>query len=251
MIGYKNIGETTHEYVLRYRRENNIPTNIKVGICGKLDPQAKGKMKILVGSDTKLMKQYMNSSKIYEFDIMIGISTRSDDVMGKVNDSRLNITDKDIKLIKNYMTKELIKITQQKFHHISAYKIRKRPGPKRPLWYWFKEGILVDEDIPYKNVNVFNITYLDSNRINYIDYLNEVSVKLNSMTNKETWDISNIMTTWNNISLGHKLIKLSYRIHVSSGFYIRMIAKNINSLFNIPVHISNINRIDIIDNIIK
>ena len=247
MIGYKNVGETTAEFVNRVRLEYNIPETVKVGICGKLDPQAKGKMKILIGTDTKLMTAHMLSSKIYEFDIMAGISTNSDDIMGNVGQVRECFDTLSENKLKDYMNNDLVKTTQQKYHHISAYKIRKRPGPKRPLWYWYKEGCLVEDDIPSKKVTIFKVEFLNKSLVPINEYKLDVKQKLDTMTDRTTWNIDEIWNSWSEITSLTPLIKLSYRIHVSSGFYIRMISKTINTTFNIPVHISNINRIDIIE----
>ena len=243
MIGYKNIGETTKEFVDRVRRENNIPSNVKVGICGKLDPQASGKMRILIDEDTKLMDHYQKASKIYEFDIVIGISTASDDIMGCVEDCVSTIEPDMIEKIEYYMEHILPNIKTQKFHHISAIKIRKDAGPKRPLWHWYKLGMLREEDIPSKNVTVHKLENIEGFLENASDYKSQVRERLHTMTDKDRWDIDNIWRSWDEAPITPVLIRLSYRIHVSSGFYIRMIAKDIKDTLNIPVHIFNIHRI--------
>jgi len=242
MFGYKNIGETTKEFVDRVRRENNIPSNVKVGICGKLDPQASGKMRILIDEDTKLMEHYQKASKIYEFDIVIGVATNSDDIMGHVETICIPDTQMSTS-IHHYMEHTVANIKTQKFHHISAIKIRKDAGPKRPLWHWYKLGMLREEDIPSKNVSVKKIDFIGTSFIDLDKYKYEVYTRLHSVTDKERWDIDNIWESWDSILIGPPLIKLSYRIHVSSGFYIRMIAKDIKDTLNIPVHIFNIHRI--------
>ena len=243
MIGYKNIGETTIEFVTRIREEENIPSTMKVGICGKLDPQAHGQMRILVDQDTKLMEHYQKSSKTYEFDIVVGVSTSSDDIMGGVEKCAQKIDLEMIEKIEYYMTHTLPNIKTQKFHHISAMKIRKDDGPKRPLWYWYKLGILEEEDIPAKSVTIHQLKNKGAFMVNFSDYKRTVYDRLHSMTDKERWDIDNIWRSWDTSSVAPVLIRISYRIHVSSGFYIRMIAKDIKSTLNIPVHIFNIHRV--------
>ena len=44
---------------------------------------------------------------MYEFVITVGISTASDDIMGIIDNTRFNITDKDIEVIQNYVNNEL------------------------------------------------------------------------------------------------------------------------------------------------
>ena len=249
MIGYKNIGETTMEFVTRVRKEENIPPTVKVGICGKLDPQAYGQMRILVGKDTKMMDDYQKSSKVYEFDIVVGISTTSDDIMGHVEDHVPTIEPDMIDKIEYYMGHILPNIKTQKFHHISAIKIRKDAGPKRPLWHWYKLGMLIEEDIPSKNVTVHKLENIGGFLENASDYKIKVHARLHNMTDKERWDIDNIWRSWDEASITPVLTRLSYRIHVSSGFYIRMIAKDIKATLNIPVHIFNIHRVGMEDSL--
>ena len=54
MIETKRIGETTREFAKRISLKNNEE---KVCICGKLDPMSRGITRILMGDDTKLMKE--------------------------------------------------------------------------------------------------------------------------------------------------------------------------------------------------
>lgn len=247
MIGYKKIGETTMEFVTRIREEKNIPPTVKVGICGKLDPQAHGQMRILVDQDTKLMEHYQKSSKTYEFDILVGVSTCSDDIMGRVEEVAETIEPEMIDKIEKYMAHILPNIKTQKFHHISAMKIRKDDGPKRPLWHWYKLGILKETDIPSKNVTVHKLESMGGFLENASDYKREVYKRLHIMADKERWGIDKIWGSWETAPITPVLIRLSYRIHVSSGFYIRMIAKDITATLNIPVHIFNIHRVGMED----
>ena len=82
--------------------------------CGRLDPMARGKMLFLENNECKKMDNYLSSDKIYEFELIQGISTDTDDILGLIQNynfgdiSNFNLYDKLIEY-KNTMT-------QQKFH---------------------------------------------------------------------------------------------------------------------------------------
>lgn len=239
---YKNIGETTSEFSNRLKSKLGCS---KIGICGKLDPMAKGVTIVLTDDNTKLMNKYLKHNKLYEFYISFGIKTDTDDIMGKILDVNDNISNDYVKLIKNYLLTTYTGITTQKFHHFSAIKVKKN-GINRKIFNWYLEGKLEDSMIPSKKVTVYNIKYLDTEIVKYSDYLQDVISKIDLVNDKETFRVDDIKRSWENISFNSDIIKMKFSILVSSGFYIRMIADNIYKSFNIPVHIYGIDRKDVI-----
>lgn len=245
MLCYKEVGETTSEFASRIRHEKGIPDDQKVAICGKLDPQAEGITRVLIGEETRQMPRYLQANKTYEFSIVLGISTTSDDIMGEIEN--INSTPQDIKLVKSFMRNGVAAQTVQKYHPISAKKIRKGPGKQRPLWYWSKRNMLEESDLPSKPVQVFSLVETTPPlEMNFTEYREMVLARLNTITNRDAFNIVKIIEEWNFVNL-EKLSLLSYKIKVSSGFYIRMIAKNIKDELHIPVHIFGINRVDVED----
>ena len=246
IVETKRIGETTREFAKRISLKNN---GEKVCICGKLDPMSRGITRILIGGETKLMKNYLNRDKIYEFSIVCGISTDSDDIMGLIDSDTVSESInrfRYIDLIKEYMVNTL-KTTTQKYHHYSAICIKKDEKNKKPLWYWYRKGILKEEDIPEKKATVFSVDHINSKFVDKQTYLDMVLYRLNTVTDTETFKIDLIKEKWID-AIDFKLTKihmLTYRLNVSSGFYIRMIAKDIKNKLKIPVHIFDINRVGI------
>jgi len=245
MFEFKQVGETTKEFADRIRKKHNIDLNTKIAICGKLDPQASGVTKILVGDDTVHMSKYLQSKKTYKFYIVIGISTKSDDIMGEIVKTSLEVKD-NIEPVRDFMNKVIKNKTSQKYHPISAKKININGfKKKRPLWYWYQKGLLKETDLPEKPVKVYNI---ESNNFPIIftfkTYLALVRSRLNSIQNKDNFDIENIKLSWNKAEI-NKVILLEYIAEVSSGFYIRMIAKNIRDALSIPVHVFDIQRLKV------
>ena len=82
---YKFIKETGHTMIQtmdKFKKDNNI--NDKVCYCGRLDPLARGLVLLLVGNECKNMDKHLGHNKEYEFEIIFGLSSDTDDPMGKI-----------------------------------------------------------------------------------------------------------------------------------------------------------------------
>jgi len=74
-------GLTSHDVVDRVRRHFGIA---KVGHGGTLDPMATGLLVLLLGRGTKLSDRLLNSDKVYEGVLFLGVMTDSEDVEGRI-----------------------------------------------------------------------------------------------------------------------------------------------------------------------
>ena len=240
MLYYKQIGETSKQFSDRIKNEMLVQ---KVCLCGKLDPMARGYTNILIDKDTKKMSLYLSSDKEYEFYIVLGISTDSDDILGNISDCKQKIDEHDISTVLNYMN-NLTYVKTQKFHHYSAIHLKKGTVNK-PLWYWYKQGNLLDDEIPSKNVYVDNVEYIDQLVLDLKRYRRIVLDNLNKVTDPNFYSDA-IITSWENFNKISKVILLKYKTRVSSGFYIRMIAKDLKSK-GIKCHIYDIYRTNIFE----
>lgn len=81
----KNEGETSFDVVKRVRRICMVK---KVGHAGTLDPFATGLLIVLLGQGTKLTPYFMESEKIYRATMRLGIETDTQDLTGRVLQSR-------------------------------------------------------------------------------------------------------------------------------------------------------------------
>ena len=117
ILEYKKEGLTMNQVIKIYKEKYN--TN-KMCYCGRLDPMARGKIILLKDQECKDMTKYNKLNKIYEFDIILGIKTSSDDPLGiieQLDDTKLSFTEfnKIYKLILQELYKYPITFNQ-KFH---------------------------------------------------------------------------------------------------------------------------------------
>ena len=77
----KPSGMTSHDVVDLIRDKFGFA---KVGHAGTLDPMATGLLVMLIGRATKFQAGFLNDGKVYDADVMLGVSTDSGDAMGVV-----------------------------------------------------------------------------------------------------------------------------------------------------------------------
>lgn len=82
---YKEKGFTSHDVVAKLR---GILKQKKIGHTGTLDPDATGVLPVCLGSGTKLCDMLTDRSKEYEAVLLLGVSTDTEDISGKITDRR-------------------------------------------------------------------------------------------------------------------------------------------------------------------
>lgn len=221
-------------------REKKKLEKKKVCICGKLDPMAKGELLLLFDEECKLMNSYLSKRKIYQWDILWGIKTDTDDALGLIiNEKTININKNIIlNIINNF-----IGTYEQNFHHYSAINVSNNLNERKPLWKWSMDNKLSEIEIPKKLVNVEYIKIIDTKKIKFDiikkDIIDTIK-KVNGNFRQEK-----IIKQWNNYS-NKELYISSFEANVSSGFYIRELVKQIGILTKYLGITLNINRTKIL-----
>ncbi len=78
---WKPKGFTSHDCVMKIRR---IYQTKKVGHTGTLDPEVEGVLPICIGQATKIVPFLTDTTKTYIAEVMIGISTETEDAHGEI-----------------------------------------------------------------------------------------------------------------------------------------------------------------------
>jgi tRNA pseudouridine(55) synthase len=245
ILVYKRIGETTAE--LSSRIKNKYDSQ-KVAICGKLDPMARGLTRVLTDDKTKLMDNFLKNDKTYEFNIVLGIKTDTDDIMGMIKS--IDITGNHyIEDIKSKID-DICSFKEQHFHPFSAIKIK--IGDKRQsLHQWTQERNMDMLQLPKKNVQVLSKEYGDIQTISIDNYYKNIKNRLGTINMKHisTFRVPEILTSWDEcMQTMHKsdvkyITILPVKLRVSSGFYIRMLPYYLDKIYNVQSHIYDINRV--------
>ena len=78
---YKEKGFTSHDVVAKMR---GICKQKKIGHTGTLDPDAVGVLPVCLGNGTKLCDMLTDKDKVYEAELLLGVTTDTQDVTGEV-----------------------------------------------------------------------------------------------------------------------------------------------------------------------
>ena len=97
---FKEKGFTSHDVVAKMR---GILKQKKIGHSGTLDPDATGVLPILLGNATVLSDMLTDKSKEYEAVMLLGVSTDTQDITGKILEKR------DTSNLNKDMVKEIIR----------------------------------------------------------------------------------------------------------------------------------------------
>ena len=241
----KKIGETPNEminnYIKNYNKNNTY--QIKKGCTiGKLDPMASGISICLFDNQCKNMKYYLDKEKVYEFKIIFGIKTDSDDTLGLItNGNEIGNINTEI------IQKEILNFIgeyKQKYHKYSSICVTNKNNERNPLWKWTKENRLNEIEIPEKDVNVKTLEFLELKKYNF-SILKKIIIE-NIRKVKGDFRQEDIIERWKNISHIKNINVGKFRIHCSSGFYVRQLVNDLCDKLNIYGTTYNINRIKII-----
>lgn len=78
---YKEKGYTSHDVVARLR---GILQQKKIGHTGTLDPDAEGVLPVCLGRGTKLCDMLTDKDKVYETELLLGVTTDTQDIGGSI-----------------------------------------------------------------------------------------------------------------------------------------------------------------------
>lgn len=154
----KPYGITSHQAVKQIR--TYFPGQ-KVGHSGTLDPIATGILPILLGRATRIAEYIIELNKIYLAEIVLGISTDTEDAQGKII-KNLTVPILDRNFLEKTMRQFIGRIEQLP----PIYSAVKHQG--KPLYYWARKG----ETVPRRTrqTTIYSIKL--------IDYHNDLSAKL-------------------------------------------------------------------------
>jgi tRNA pseudouridine(55) synthase len=242
---WKDYGITSNEFARRYKLNNNLDS---VCYAGRLDPMACGKMMILTNKDTKNVNKYLDHDKLYNFDLIIGIDTKSHDCLSEIN----KITEISLKkdLLISKLSTFIKSYTVQKYPIVSNYTI-KHNGIKKPLWWFYMNGYF-DVELPFKNVSIFDskINNIQTISLNILidKFINRIKLIDNEKTQNEL-KAPIIIEQWKNIAnedVDRRQIVVNMELTVSSGFYIRQFCNDFGKYIGCGAIAFDITRLKII-----
>jgi len=150
---FKPKGISSYQTVKEVRNILNIP---KAGHTGTLDPSASGVLLICIGQATKIAEFLVGMKKHYQGEMILGISTDSQDSEGKIIQKREVKTDINKKRIKDIFQKYEGTICQMPPMFSAAHYKGKR------LYHLARKGIEVKRNP--KKVKIYQLNLINFNK---------------------------------------------------------------------------------------
>jgi len=149
----KHVGETPLQAVEKYRTEHTKLSGVPMAYAGRLDPMASGKLLVLIGEECRRQEDYHGLDKAYRFEVLLGSSSDTGDVLGLVDWQRST----DFK--RNY----LLNVARSLVGELSLPypKFSSRTVKGKPLHMWTLEDRLDEIDIPSADTMIYKLKLTD------------------------------------------------------------------------------------------
>jgi len=147
---HKDRGETMGQMMNRFREQ--YPDHTRATYAGRLDPLASGQVVILTENDVHHKDTYTNRDKIYEVDIVFGVSSDTYDALGVVSGVDVGST-----LNQNQIVPILDSYIGDYEQSYPVYSSRTVNG--KPLWHYAQQGLLDTITVPRVLRHIYEYSY--------------------------------------------------------------------------------------------
>lgn len=149
----KRVGETPLQAVMAYKKANLEFLELPMAYAGRLDPMASGKLLVLVGEECKKQEEYHALDKEYEFEVLLGSSSDTGDVLGLVDwKGSTDISEKQLKETAASLTGPL----SLPYPNFSSRTVK-----GKALHTWTLEDRLDEIEIPSANTVIYKLNLID------------------------------------------------------------------------------------------
>lgn len=219
---YKRHGETPLQALERYVSLHPEYKEVKMTYAGRLDPMAEGVLVLLTGEKNKEREAYTGLPKEYEFEFMLGVTTDTYDLLGKVTSTKEvgDISEGDV-------VRELKKYEGTFEQSYPAYSSKVVDG--KQLFEYARAGTIGKIVLPKHSVTVESITLEGTREISREDFLKETIGAIESVTGD--FRQKEIVTLWKKYIEDAPEMLTIYKAHVScgSGFYVRQLVSDVGN----------------------
>lgn len=217
---YKPVGLTPLQAIEEFRKNNPEYSGEKLSYMGRLDPMAEGQMFVLIGDENKNRDKYLNLDKEYEFEVLLGLSSDTFDILGKIKIGKSYVGGLD------GLKEEINNMYGKRIQEYPPYSSPKVKGKK--LFEWAREGKLEEIDIPKKEIEIYEVKILDFYNISKNELKKTVFEKIRLV--KGDFRQKEILELWNENMANckddkFKIVKVFMKC--SSGTYARSIANRL------------------------
>ncbi len=217
---WKPVGWTPLKAVVEHKKKDSELSKLKISYAGRLDPMAEGILILLIGNENKKRHEYEDLEKMYESEIILGISTDSYDGLG--------IIEKTVqeKVAKKEIEKQLETFSGKQKQKYPPYSSKAVKG--KPLYWWARNKKLDEIEIPERDIEIYSIKLLNYENIRASDLVKNIIEKVKLI--EGDFRQEEVISNWKNFEKENKdnqFIKIKIKVSTSSGTYVRGIASDL------------------------
>lgn len=170
----KEVGQTPLQCAELWRAEHPEFLGVALSYAGRLDPMASGKLLVLIGDECKRQELYHGLDKRYEFSVLLGVSSDTGDVLG-----RLQLETMVPQATRAQLESSAEKLTGPitlPYPHFSSKTIQ-----GKPLHVWTLEGRLGEIEIPTQSSTVYSLKLTNYQTKTRAEIYTSVSAKIETI----------------------------------------------------------------------
>lgn len=169
----KRVGETPLQTVEAFKRVNPAYAAVPMAYAGRLDPMASGKLLVLVGEECKKQEDYHSLDKEYQFEVLLGSSSDTGDVLGLVDwNQKTDVSETELRSVAAGLIGPL---------SLPYPKFSSRTVKGKPLHMWTLEDRLDEIDIPSANTNIYKLKLTNLRRESVARVYEDASKKIETI----------------------------------------------------------------------
>jgi tRNA pseudouridine(55) synthase len=168
----KKVGETPLSCLEDYRAAHSELLDFPMAYAGRLDPMASGKLLVLLGDECKVQEKYHGLDKEYIFEVLLGASSDSGDVLGLLEKGAKSTTEEDIA----HSLKSFVGEVELPYPHFSSKTVE-----GKPLHTWKVEGKIHEVEIPTKRSTIYKLDLLSVKEKSVLDIYNYATEKIETI----------------------------------------------------------------------
>ena len=100
---YKKVGFSPFQVLKEIKPFVDEESRNKLTFVGRLDPMAEGNIHILWSGDMEEKKAITLQDKEYQIEVLLGVKTDTDDILGLIDSVDVEVIDFDIKVLENFI----------------------------------------------------------------------------------------------------------------------------------------------------
>lgn len=211
---YKKVGFSPFQVLKEIKSFINEDDRRKLTFVGRLDPMAEGNIHILWSGDVEEKNSITLQDKEYQIEVLLGVKTDTDDILGLIDSVDTEVGDFDIKVLENFIGP---------FHY--DYPKYSSPHIKK---------VLKGEDVELKKQDgeIYSIDFLGLENVSSTDLQHKIFTKLSLCQMEGDFRLEEIKLGWEkffNINKNNFKV-LSLNVKCKRGTYMRVLSRELGGL---------------------